>query len=124
MSRIESATTNTKSPRTPDFTIAEAFRLREHARSRQAWELGDGEIIDAVVVIRPDVAHATGAARAGWALGAPMQGHPDRRRFAVRRPDVFVRWLLSFGGEIIPLSPPSLVDALRERARLTRSVYA
>ena len=47
----------------------------------------------------------TGAARPRPRLGEPVEGHPDRRRFRVRRRDAFARWLLSFAGDLVPVSP-------------------
>jgi hypothetical protein len=34
-----------------------------------------------------------------------------------------VRWALSFRGEVVPVSPPELVDAYREALRATLDVY-
>jgi proteasome accessory factor B len=42
LTRIGSATVNAARTQTPDYEIPADFRLREHAKSRQAWELGDG----------------------------------------------------------------------------------
>ena len=104
----------------PDYQIPADFHLREHAQSRNAWELGDGEAIDAVVVFRGQ----SGATRAAAALGHPTDHDPDRRAFRVRRPDAFVRWLLSFAGEVIPVSPDMIVDAWRDHVRNLQAMYA
>jgi predicted DNA-binding transcriptional regulator YafY len=66
---------------------------------------------------------STGAATAAARLGAPVEGHASRRRFAVRRMDAFARWLLSFGGDARPVSPESLVAELRDQATRTRALY-
>jgi len=113
VSRIASARMNPSHPGTPDFAIPAGFNLREHARSRQAWELGDGAALTAVVAFHG----ASGAAHAARRLGEAVEGEPDRRRFSVRRLDTFARWLLSFGGEVTPVSPPELVAAYRQLAR-------
>jgi hypothetical protein len=42
----------------------------------------------------------------------------------VRRLDTFVRWLMSFAGEVLPVSPPHLVDTYRAMARATLAEYA
>ena len=47
----------------------------------------------------------SGAAAAALRLGEAVDGHPDRRRFRIRRTDAFARWLLSFGGDLVPVSP-------------------
>ena len=109
VSRIAEPEVNGRKPGTPDYEIPAGFRLAEHARSRQAWELGDGDAVDAVVELR----RAGGAAAAARRLGDAVDGHPDRRRFRVRRRDAFARWLLSFAGDLVPVSPPELVPRIR-----------
>jgi proteasome accessory factor B len=119
LSRISRAEENQKKPGTPDYEIPAGFRLREHARSRQAWELGDGDAVEAVVEFRS----ADGAARAAARLGDPVPGAPSRRGFLVRRQDAFARWLLSFAGDAVPVSPDALVAAYRRLARETLALY-
>ena len=46
------------------------------------------------------------------------------RRFHVRRLDSFVRWLMSFAGEVVPMSPARLIDAYHETVNATLSAYA
>jgi len=106
VNRISDLSLNPSRPGTPDYAIAATFNLRDHARSRQAWELGAGDAIDAMVHFRVD----SGAAAAALRLGEPVAGHPQNRRFRVRRTDAFARWLLSFAGDIVPVSPRELVD--------------
>lgn len=120
VSRLEGARRLDTRSATPDYEIPEDFSLREHARSRQAWELGDGDVIEAVVEFRGE----SGAARAGAELGDPVEGHPRRRAFRVRRPDAFARWVLSFAGDAVPVSPPDVVRAVRALATATRALYA
>jgi proteasome accessory factor B len=104
---------------TPDFQIPESFQLREHAHSRQAWELGAGDQMEAVVRF----GGSSGAAEAGRKLGGAIRDQPDCRQFKVRRVDSFVRWLLSFGGDAVPLSPPQLVRAYRDALDATLAIY-
>ena len=92
---------------------------RDHARSRQAWELGDDDVIEAIVELRGQ----SGAARAAANLGASVDDEPVHRRFTVRRANVFARWLMSFGGELVPLSPPRLVAELKSEIDRTLAVY-
>ena len=61
----------------------------------------------------------TGATRAALRLGQPVHGSSIRRRFMVRRQDTFARWLLSFGGDLVPISPREVVDAYRGLVRET-----
>lgn len=119
VSRVSGVDMNTARMETPDYQVPERFVLAEHARSRHAWELGDGDAEEAVVAFTG----CTGAAAAAENLGAPVPGSPRRRRFMVRRNDVFARWLLSLGGAARPLSPPALVEDYRALAAATLAVY-
>ncbi len=120
VSRISSAEVNDKQPGTPDFDIPAGFDLRAHARSRQAWELGDASAVEAIV----DFAGSSGATVAARRLGEPVEGSQTQRRFQVRRADPFLRWLLSFAGEAQPIAPAELVEQYTELSRRTLAVYA
>jgi predicted DNA-binding transcriptional regulator YafY len=119
LSRLASPRLADTRTHTPDFTIPDEFDLREHARSRRAWELGAGDGMEAVVHFH----RATGAARAALRLGTEIEGDPRRRAFEVRRPNAFARWLLSFAGDAEPVSPPELVAAYRALVAETRRAY-
>ena len=112
VSRISEATVNTKRPGTPDFVTPATFDLKAHATSRQAWELGDAGSIEAVVEFRG----SSGATLAASRLGEPVANVSTQRRFSVRRVEPFTRWLLSFGGEVVPVSPEEVTVAYRELA--------
>ncbi len=115
VNRITDLTINPSRPGTPDYDIPASFNLREHARSRQAWELGAADAVDAVVHFRVN----SGAAAAAIRLGEEVADRPESRRFRVRRTDAFARWLLSYGGDIVPVSPRELVDEYRGLIRET-----
>jgi proteasome accessory factor B len=117
--RISDVRVNTNRAESPDYRIPASFKLRDHGQSRQAWELGDGEAISAVV----DFIGDSGATVAGAELGTPEDDVSRLRRFRVRRMDAFVRWLLSFAGEAIPVQPPELVNAFREQITATLNLY-
>jgi proteasome accessory factor B len=117
--RISNVEANAKTPQAADFAIPRSFRLSIHAHSRKAWEMGDGDAEEAIVQFRV----ASGAVKAGASLGRVVRGASGQRRFQVRRMDVFARWLLSFGGDAMPVSPPRLVDALQTIVRQTLAVY-
>ena len=120
VSRVRDAKVNPRKAGTPDYAIPESFSLREHANSRQAWQIGDGEAFDAIVEFRGE----TGAVKAAAALGREVEGEPRRRRFIVRRVDSFARWLLSFGGDALPVEPGALVSEYTNLVERTRNVYA
>ena len=120
VARITGARANTSKPQSVDYTIPRGFRLSTHARSRKAWELGDGDAEEAIVEFRG----TSGAAKAAMKLGAPIAGAPkQQRQFQVRRVDVFARWLLSFAGDAVPVAPALLVDAYHEIVRQTLAIY-
>ena len=119
LNRIARPAVNDKRPQSPDYELPADFRLREHARSRHPWELGDGDPMQAVVAFTG----ASGPTVAAMRLGSDAPGDGARRAFQVRRPDAFVRWLLSFAGEAVPVSPPELVERFRDEARRARDVY-
>jgi proteasome accessory factor B len=120
LSRMSEVVVNSARSQTADYSIPDDFDLRAHARSRNAWEIGDAAGEDAIVEFR----NPGGAARAASRLGVAVDGSGDRRRYRFRRVDSFARWLLSFGGEAIPVSPEALVKEFRTQAKATEKVYA
>ena len=120
LSRMADVRRNTMKESTPDSEIPVGFRLREHARSRPAWELGDGDAREVEVEFVRD----TGAAAAAARLGAPVDGAPGRRRFTVRRQDAFVRWLLAFAGDARPVAPDAVVADFQAQVRATLARYS
>jgi proteasome accessory factor B len=119
LSRITGISPNRGRPQSPDYEIPASFHLDEHARSRHAWNLGDEAVVAAVV----DFRRLTGATRAASKLGHAVRGSSNLRRFEVRRPDAFARWLLSFGGDAVPIEPPTLADRFRTIVRETLGRY-
>lgn len=110
LTRIRDVNVNRKKSQTADYEIPSTFVLREHASSRQAWELGDAEAVEVTV----QFSRESGAAKAVAHLGRSVRGKPGTRIFTVRRTDAFCRWLLSFGGDAVPLEPHSLVREFQE----------
>ena len=119
VSRLSQLTVHTSAPLSPDYDIPASFSLAQHARSKRAWEIGDHDAFEAVVAFRG----TSGATRAAAALGRP-HGETSHRVFDVRRMDSFARWLLSFAGEALPVSPTTLVQEFTKLARDTHSLYA
>lgn len=119
LSRIAGVEINANRPQSPDYAIPAQFDLLEHARSRQAWELGDGDAIEAVVAFRI----SDGATAAAARLGEAVDGDASIRRFRVRRVDPFVHWLLSFAGDAEPVSPKAVVESFTGCVRDTLNLY-
>jgi proteasome accessory factor B len=120
LSRMTNVQCNKKKQQSADYTIPESFSLREHARSREAWEIGDGDGYEATVEFRGQ----TGAAVAAAALGRADPSSPSLRHFHVRRTDSFARWLLTFVGEAKPIAPAPLLVAYANMVEQTRALYA
>ncbi len=119
VSRIASASVNSDKPATPDFERPPAFDLREHSRSRQAWELGSGGELEAIV----EFVAPGGVVQAAARLGAAVPDHPAQRQFRVRRLDAFVRWLLTLGDAVHPVAPTALLDEYARQVRDTLALY-
>lgn len=120
VSRIDALKVNATKAGTPDYEIPRTFSLRTHAQSRQAWEIGDGDALEAVVEFTGD----SGAVIAAAALGRPDSSSASLRRFTVRRTDSFARWLFSFAGDAMPVSPAALVNEYASLVERTRTIYA
>ena len=120
VSRISALKVNDSKKGTPDYEIPPSFSLRAHARSKNAWELGEDQAVEAIVAVRG----RSGAARAAAALGATDDPASGTRQFTVRRIDVFARWLLSFAGELVPVAPAALVAEYKRQVEATKAVYA
>lgn len=119
LSRISQVTVNSKRSQSPDYEIPATFVLRDHAQAREPWEIGDGDAREAVV----GFVASTGATEAARRLGHPVPGMDGRRRYEVRRVDAFARWLLSFGGDARPVSPPDLVASYERLVSATLARY-
>jgi predicted DNA-binding transcriptional regulator YafY len=120
--RMEAVRVNPSAPATPDYEMPDEPVLDAY-RDQEAWELGETEeAVQAVVRFRFPT--SLWAARNGY--GEPL-GEGDEgstlRRFQVRQPNPFLRWILSLEGEAVIESPQALKDALRTMARQVADLY-
>ena len=122
--RMEELEAEARRPGTPDYEVPDDFRVADYG-GRRAWELGGGDEPpeEAVVRFHPP--------RSIWAernrLGEPVGDLSDGgqlRRFAVRRRDPFLRWVLSLAGDAVIVRPPHLARAFRELAGAVARRYA
>jgi len=120
VSRMTNVKVNKAKAQSSDYVIPATFSLREHARSREAWEIGDGDAYEATV----EFSGHTGAAMAAAALGRADPSSPTLRHFSVRRTDSFARWLLTFAGEAKPVAPEALLTEYERIVQHTRALYA
>jgi len=119
LTRMSNVEVNKSRAQSSDYEIPAGFNLREHAQSRKPWDLGEGDRNEAIVEFRG----TSGATQAAARLGEAVEGAQDRRQFRFRRVDSFARWLLSLGGEAIPVAPESLVAEFNRQLSETRAVY-
>jgi proteasome accessory factor B len=120
LSRLSSVEVNSKKSQSADYEIPHDFSLRDHAQAREPWEIGEGDATAAIV----EFTATTGATQAALKLGRAVGGSEHRRQFDVRRPDVFARWLLSFGGDARPIEPAEVRAAYASAAAATLGRYA
>lgn len=120
VSRMQGLSVNDTKAQSADFAVPADFDLAAHARSRQAWELGDAEPEDVTLRFRVE----SGVTRPAMQLGEPVDRDPSARRFRVRRPDTFALWVLGFAGDAIVVSPPTMVARVAALAQATRQRYA
>jgi len=120
VSRMRAIAINDRKPQSADYEIPRAFSLASHARTREPWEMGRDAPEEMVAEFRGE----SGATVAARALGAEVPGAPLRRRFQVRRVDSFARWLMSFAGEVVPVSPEHLCTQYEAIVAATLGAYS
>lgn len=119
ISRMRNVAVNTRQAATPDYEVPASFRLADLAEPVPAWELGSEPATE--VTVRFLV--STGRVREAKSLGRAVRGARDMVRYPVRRREPFLRFLLSQGGDAVPMSPPDIVREYADliaRTRLAR----
>jgi len=120
--RMEGVRVNPQGPSTPDYEMPPEPVLNAY-RDRQAWELGEAEeVVTALVRFRFPL--SLWAARNGYGVPAGEEEEgATLRRFEVRQPSPFLRWILSLEGEAVIESPQTFKAALREMAKEVADLY-
>jgi len=120
--RMEKVQANTAAPATPDYEMP-AESVLEAYRDREAWELGEAdETVQALVRFRFPASLWAERNGYGEAVGGADDGG-TLRRFEVRQPDAFIRWILSQEGDASIESPPALQQALKTLANQVADLY-
>jgi len=120
--RMEKVQVNTAVPATPDYEMPAEPVLASY-RDREAWELGEAEdTVQALVRFRFPASLWAERNDYGEKVGEADDGG-TLRRFEVRQPDAFIRWILSQEGEAVIESPPALQKALRTMAKQVANLY-
>ncbi len=119
VSRIQASTLTTGDPGAYD--VPGSFDASSYA-AREAWELGEDRPVVADVRFAFPLSLWAERNGKGRAVEEAEEGAVVRR-FDVRQTDPFLRWLQSFAGDAVVVSPPELRDAQRELARRTLEVY-
>ncbi len=121
--RMNDVTPNTRSPGTPDFEIPADFELRAYS-GRKAWEMGEPPEPAVQARIRFRFPRSLWAERNDY--GTLIREEEDGshlREFAVRRPEPFLRWVLSLEGDAVVEDPPELSAAYRDLVAAVAGVY-
>jgi proteasome accessory factor B len=115
---------NAKSPKTPDYQVPADFRLRDYL-GREAWRLGedDADEITAEVLFLYPTSLWADRQGLGEFLREDEATGGQVRAFKVRQLDPFLRWCLSFRGQVRPIAPPVVAGGLRDLARRVLAMY-
>lgn len=117
--RLRELELNVKAPRRKDYEIPPDFSLAAAAEPVPAWALGD----DAPVRMTLEFTADNGITRTVRALGEPAGDRPDVVHYAVRRREVFLRWVLGLAGDARPIAPPDVVRDFTSLVERTRAAY-
>ncbi len=124
VSRMSEVSVNDKSPKSADYEVPPQFRLRDHV-GREAWRLGEdgAEEITAEVLFLPPTSWWAESQALGEYLREDQVTGGQLRGFRVRQLDPFLRWCLSFQGQVRPIAPESAASGFRELAERVLALY-
>jgi len=125
--RVADLEVNPARPNTPDYPVPEGPIL-ERYRDRQAWELGEADdAMEVRVRFRFPLSLWAERNRFGEKVeedeeGADQEG-ASVRKFQVRQPHAFLRWILSLTGEAEIESPENLREDLEKMMDEIAALY-
>jgi proteasome accessory factor B len=106
------------------YEVPDGFDLAALAR-RDAWEIGDEAERPVEARVRFPFPASVRAEQAGWGERVAQEADGGAvRRFEVRQPATFARWVLSQAGEAEVLEPAGLRDAVADLADRVVGTYA
>jgi predicted DNA-binding transcriptional regulator YafY len=121
--RILEVKTEAKQARVPDFDIPKDFRIADWA-GRHPWQYGSADLPTEEVRVLFRFPRSRWAERNRF--GTFVSENPDgdqERSFEVRDPEAFARWVLGMAGGAAIVSPPHMVERLRELARTLQALH-
>jgi len=124
VSRMSGVMANARSPKTPDYAVPADFRMRDY-QGREAWQLGEddsNEITAEVLFLNPTSLWADRQGLGEFLREDEATGG-QVRSFRVRQLEPFLRWCLSFRGQLRPVGPQPVVDGFRDLARRVLALY-
>jgi proteasome accessory factor B len=119
---METVRVNPSAPATPDYDMPAEPVLGRY-RNREAWELGEADdTVQALVRFRFPASLWAARNHHGVLVEQDDDGS-SLRRFEIRQPDAFLRWILSQEGDATIDSPPALQEAFRTLAEQVADLY-
>lgn len=123
VSRMGAVEVNPKAPKTADYEVPDGFRLRDYV-GREAWQLGAADDELAVeALFLPPTSQWADVHGLGEYLRADEPTGGQVRRFRVRQLDPFLRWCLTFRGQVRPVAPPAAAAGFRGLVRQVLALY-
>ena len=124
VSSMSEVKADAKLPKMPDYQVPADFRLR-HYLGREAWRLGedDADEITAEVLFLYPTSLCADRQGLGEFLREDEASGGQVRAFSVRQLDPFLRWCLSFRGQVQPVAPEPVVVGFRDLARRVLALY-
>lgn len=124
VSRMGTLEPNTRRRDHPDFDPPTELDLSAWS-GREAWNLPDADRPTETVLVRFAFPRSLWAERNGHGrgVGPPDADGTQERRFDVRQPEPFLRWLLTLEGDAEIVEPAALRTAFHELARRVASLY-